>query len=157
MKRLSRKLRSLSLIDLMRITHLLLLLCALPLVLPGPLCRPASSSWCLTRFLPLLMPTTGTFLMLPSRINFLISSRVMADDTRSVSSGSTHTLVIPTLSKSAARRFWLTTLIPYSSFLLRFLAWPSSLVSVWLVLFPSVLLLRFLLPFQESFQWGWVL
>lgn len=123
MKRLSRNVRSLRLIDRIRTTHLLLLSPRLPFVLPGPLCRPAWSSSFLFLFRPLLIPTSGSFLMLPSRMSRLISSRVIADETRSVSSGSTQTLVFPTLSKSAAKRFWLTRLISYS-----FFPWWSSVL-----------------------------
>src|SRR5206468_130829 len=60
---------------------------------------------------PLLTPVFGSKLMLPSRISFLTSSRVIADWTRSISSGSIQTLFKPPPRRSAASLLWLLRLI----------------------------------------------
>src|SRR5690242_21910921 len=65
----------------------------------------------LARCLPRLTPVFGRRLILPSRIRFLISSRVIADWTRSFSSGSIQTRFSPPPRRLAASLLWLFRLI----------------------------------------------
>src|SRR5207237_7110778 len=64
--------------------------------------------------LPLLIPVFGRRLILPSRMRLLISSRVIADWTRSFSSGSIQTRFNPPPRRLAASLFWLFRLIQNS-------------------------------------------
>ena len=83
--------------------HLCFLKTLLPLRLPGPF-------RCFSFILPLLIPVSERFLMIPSCMSLRTSSRVMADPTLSSSSGSTQTLLTPVLRISAASRFCIFTL-----------------------------------------------
>src|ERR1700746_2913548 len=80
-----------------------------PFLLPAFFLRPD-----LARCLPRLTPVFGRRLILPSRMRVLISSRVMADWTRSLSSGSIQTRFSPPPRRLAASLRWLFRLIQNS-------------------------------------------
>src|SRR2546422_956531 len=80
-----------------------------PFALPAFFLRPDFA-----RCLPLLIPVFGRRLILPSRMRVLISSRVIADWTRSFSSGSIQTRFKPPPIRLAASLFWLFRLIQNS-------------------------------------------